>query len=637
MGMLASTFRRTRVPGLALLLALALLSLAHRDSSANARHEQQSIAALAVANDNRSAAGSTTNGVLTVLLDARPARWLPDADVDSTLTVQAFAEQDGAPRIPGPLIRAAQGTTVRVTVINSTGDSTLVLHGLPVGGDSVVVPAGRQKVVEFAAGAPGTYLYWASTTGQQFVDRTGRDAQLTGALIIDPAGVPPDTSERVFVITMMDVYPDTTKPKEQQNNIFDLAINGKSWPHTERLAYAAGDTVRWRWVNGGQLDHPMHLHGFHFRVLARGNGSVDTTFAADAVPHVVTERMDTGGTFRMDFVPTREGRWLFHCHYVSHIVPFPERPDSARAHSAHDAQDHARRSMSGLVLSVDVRAARGARRPESTTGAAARLRLFAQEVRGDSGKLLRRGFVLARGGDPRRDSVEVPGSPLVLTRGRPAQITVVNRLSEPTSVHWHGMELDAYYDGVAGWSGAGTRRAPLVAPGDSFTVAFTPPRAGTFMYHTHMEEEAQLHYGMFGPMIVLEPGARFDPDLDLFFMLGEVNTPGLSPATINGMRDVPARTLRVGTTYRLRFLSIQRDKAHAIVLRSDSVAQRWTPIAKDGADLPRALQRERASTFTIAVGETYDFLWTPQRVMDAEITVRRLGQNRLLTIPLRVR
>ncbi|HXG71767.1 MAG TPA: multicopper oxidase domain-containing protein [Gemmatimonadaceae bacterium] len=637
MDMLTSTFRRTRLPGLALLLALALLPLARRDSSASAPYERQSIAALAVANDNRSPAGSTTNGVLTVLLDARPARWLPDEDVDSTLTVQAFAEQGGAPRIPGPLIRAAQGTTVRVTVINSTGDSTLVLHGLPAGGDSVIVPAGLKRVVEFAAGAPGTYLYWASTTGQRFGNRTGRDAQLTGALIIDPAGVPPDTSERVFVITMMDVLPDTTKPKAQQTNIFDLAVNGKSWPHTERLAYAAGDTVRWRWVNGGQLEHPMHLHGFHFRVLARGSGSVDTTFAADAVPHVVTEQMGTGTTFRMEFVPTREGRWLFHCHIVSHIIPFPERPDSARAHGAHDAQDHVRRSMSGLVLSMDVRAARGARRPEPRTGAAARMRLFAQEVRGDSGKLQRRGFVLARGGDPRRDSVEIPGSPLVLTRGRRAQITVVNRLSEPTSVHWHGMELDAYYDGVAGWSGAGTRRAPLVAPGDSFTVAFTPPRAGTFMYHTHMEEEAQLHYGLFGPMIVLEPGARFDTDRDLFFMIGEVNTAGVPSATINGLRDVPARTLRPGTTYRLRFLNIHRDNRHAIVLRSDSVALRWTPAAKDGADLPPGLRGERASTFTIAVGETYDFFFTPHRVMDAEITVRRLGQTRLLTIPLRVR
>ena len=48
-----------------------------------------------------------------------------------------------------------------------------------------------------------------------------------------------------------------------------------------------------------------------------------TTFAADAVPHVVTEFMRTGATFRMDFVPTHEGRWLFHCHIVTHILPFP--------------------------------------------------------------------------------------------------------------------------------------------------------------------------------------------------------------------------------------------------------------------------------------------------------------------------
>lgn len=637
MGMLASTFRQTRVPALALALALALLSLARRDSRASARHEQQSIAALAVANDNRSAAGSTKDGVLAVVLDARPARWLPDADVDSTLTVQAFAEQNGAPRIPGPLIRAARGTIVRVTVINSTGDSTLVVHGLPVRGDSVVVPRAQQKVVEFTAGAPGTYLYWATTTGQAFVDRTGRDAQLTGALIIEPAGMKPDTSERVFVITMMDVLPDTTKRKELQTNIFDLAINGKSWPHTERLSYTAGDTVRWRWVNGGQLPHPMHLHGFHFRVLSRGSGSADTTFAAGEVPHVVTEYMRTGATFRMDFVPTREGRWLFHCHIVKHILPFPERPDSARVHAAHDAQDHARTSMSGLVLNMNVRAARSARRQASTTGAGSRLRIYAQEVRGDSGKLQRRGFVLARGANPRRDSVEIPGSPLVLTRGTPTRITVVNRLSQPTSVHWHGMELDAYYDGVAGWSGAGTRRAPLVARGDSFTVAFTPPRAGTFMYHTHMEEEDQLHYGLFGPMIVLEPGARYDPATDMFFMIGEVNTPNLPSATINGMREIPVRALRVGATYRLRFLNIEREKPHAIALRRDTTVQRWTPIAKDGADLPRALRNERRSRFTIAVGETYDFLWTPQQSMDAEITVRRLDQNRLLTIPLRVR
>jgi hypothetical protein len=109
-----------------------------------------------------------------------------------------------------------------------------VLRGLSADGDSVVVPNGQQRIVEFTAGRPGTFLYWASTAGQRFVDRTGRDAQLTGALIIDPLGTRRDTAERVFVITMMDVLPDTTKPKDQRSDIFDIAINGKSWPYSER-------------------------------------------------------------------------------------------------------------------------------------------------------------------------------------------------------------------------------------------------------------------------------------------------------------------------------------------------------------------------------------------------------------------
>ena len=37
-------------------------------------------------------------------------------------------------------------------------------------------------------------------------------------------------------------------------------------------------------------------------------------------------------------------------------------------------------------------------------------------------------------------------------------IMVVNHLTEPTAVHWHGIELESYFDGVAGFSGAGARR-----------------------------------------------------------------------------------------------------------------------------------------------------------------------------------
>ena len=93
----------------------------------------------------------------------------------------------------------------------------------------------------------------------------------------------------------------------------------------------------------------------------------------------------------------------------------------------------------------------------------------------------------------------IPGPMLELEQGRPAAITVRNRLAEPASVHWHGMELPSYFDGVAGWSGAGAMRAPLIAPGDSFTARFTPPRAGTFIYHSHVAEARHLASGMYVP------------------------------------------------------------------------------------------------------------------------------------------
>ena len=107
-----------------------------------------------------------------------------------------------------------------------------------------------------------------------------------------------------------------------------------------------------------------------------------------------------------------------------------------------------------------------------------------------------------------------PGPAIVLRRGEPVEITVVNRLGEATALHWHGIELDSYYDGVHGWSGGGQRLAPLIEPDRSFVVRFTPPRSGTFMYHTHLHDERQLPLGLYGPMIVVEPGETFDPATD---------------------------------------------------------------------------------------------------------------------------
>jgi FtsP/CotA-like multicopper oxidase with cupredoxin domain len=104
-------------------------------------------------------------------------------------------------------------------------------------------------------------------------------------------------------------------------------------------------------------------------------------------------------------------------------------------------------------------------------------------------------------------STFLPGPTLALRRGEPVEITLVNHLPEATAIHWHGMELESYYDGVHGWSGAGTRVTPLIEAGRSFTVRFTPPHAGTFIYHTHLHDEHQLTSGMYGAS---RPGAGRD-------------------------------------------------------------------------------------------------------------------------------
>jgi FtsP/CotA-like multicopper oxidase with cupredoxin domain len=81
----------------------------------------------------------------------------------------------------------------------------------------------------------------------------------------------------------------------------------------------------------------------------------------------------------------------------------------------------------------------------------------------------------------------------------------------------HGIELESYYDGVAGFSGSGTHSAPTIAPGDSSEARFTPPRSGTFMYHSHVNEVRQHAAGLVGSLIVRDTPGRPAADEAIFF------------------------------------------------------------------------------------------------------------------------
>ena len=107
-----------------------------------------------------------------------------------------------------------------------------------------------------------------------------------------------------------------------------------------------------------------------------------------------------------------------------------------------------------------------------------------------------------------------PGPLIEGAVGDRVRIYVTNRLKEATSVHWHALILPNGMDGVGGVT------QPIIEPGQTFVYEFSLPTAGTFMYHSHVDDMVQQALGMTGLFIVHERGAR-RPDRDFALLLHE--------------------------------------------------------------------------------------------------------------------
>jgi FtsP/CotA-like multicopper oxidase with cupredoxin domain len=426
-----------------------------------------------------------------------------------------------------------------------------------------------------------------------------------------------------------------------RRSLLRFSINGKAWPNTERLAYDLGDTVRFRVINTSTAVHPMHLHGFYFDVGSRGNGVVDSVYPAAAPPYrVVTERTAPGRTFTMTWVPERAGNWLFHCHDNFHVLRNAPLDGSGLPpeHLQHVA-NHALDMMGGLVMAIQVR---GQDAPGVTLAGSARrrLRLVAQVDGGGTDSEPSFGYVLQEGTRPSSAVAPLlPGPTILLKRGEPVTITVVNRLPEATAVHWHGIELESYFDGVADFAGSGKHIAAAIAPKDSFEARFTPPRSGTFMYHPHADEVRQQQAGLSGALLVVDDPAAFDPvhDIVLLLTVPRANADG-SSILVNGSLTPRPLDLHAGERYRMRIVNLHTYRPSMItrVLRDSSLVT-WRALAKDGMDLPPQRATVRPAMQQLGNGETYDFELAPTMPGDLRFTVTSAAGVPLATVPIRVR
>ena len=562
--------------------------------------------ARAQANDNRRTAGTLRDRVLTVRLVARRARWHPEEEDGPSLVADAFGEEGRPLTIPAPLIRVPAGTHLVVHVRNELPD-TLLLFGLRsrAASDTVRVAPGAAVETRAAAPPPGAYLYRGATLVKgEIIDR-GYGQQLAGALVVDGPRPRPD---RVLVISTW----------QAGSGPFVMAINGKSWPHTERFTMTVGDSVHWRVLSSSIGLHPMHLHGFYYRVDSKGSWQADTIYSRDARRHVVTEIVPGLGSISMTWIAERAGNWLYHCHDALHTTwrrraNLRGEAPGLVARPIHDAAHHAEQDMSGLVIGIHVNPKgtelSGADVPRAEDSVRRRMRVVVNEKARFYRQQPAYSFVRADAGSPAVDSIEIPGRPIVMTRGQPAEITVVNRASVPTAVHWHGIELESYFDGVAGFGGLGTRRSPLIAPADSFAARFTPPRAGTFIYHAHIDDQRQIALGLYGPLIVVERGTRIDSTTDHILLFSQLGPGAQGGIGLNGTAKPPALELRADVTHRLRFINIAiQDLIDLrVTATTDSIPVTWRALAKDGRDLEQSKAVRRPATLLFGPGETYDF------------------------------
>ena len=577
----------------------------------------------AVANDNRTPAGTIRGGTLSVRLVVQRAEWYPEAGDGPHIAVPTLGEEGKAPSIPGPLIRVRTGTPIHATIRNALPDSTIHIIGLggppAKTGDSLEIQPGTSREVTFTAGGPGTY-YYRAVIGKR-IERMGNELETAGgALVVDPpGGSPPD---RVFVMNIYAQQGDSDRSREA------MAINGTSWPHTERMAMTLGDTARWRVINGTVRAHPMHLHGFYFRIDAMGSGTESHEIPADQRMLAVTDEMRPWETRTFTWSPDRTGNWLFHCHLTFHVIPdarldHRHGPDvEIRETTAMDPMRH----MAGLVLGIQVAPRPGT--PDVRDAPKGRLDLFVNQGPKRGRMPMTLSYILQQGAEPTPDSVEVPGSLIVLHQGQTTDVTVHNRADEPVAIHWHGLELESWSDGVEGWSSRGEATAPPVMPADTFIARLSVPRAGTFMYHTHINDIEQVTAGAIGPLIVLEPGERYDPTRDHVYIGGwngpeDETSPGcVAPAggpqcgpklMVNG-DSVGGQTLTLPARvkHRFRFINLSPAIGVQFAIRRDTSVVQWIGRARDGADLPPALRKPKPAAQMVQVGQTWDFELTPE-------------------------
>jgi FtsP/CotA-like multicopper oxidase with cupredoxin domain len=256
---------------------------------------------------------------------------------------------------------------------------------------------------------------------------------------------------------------------------------------------------------------------------------------------------------------------------------------------------------------------------------------------------------------------QIPAPTLEFTEGDDAEITVRNQIpNQEVSIHWHGLLLDPYMDGVA------YVNTPPIHPGESFTFKFKLRQSGTYWYHSHTNVQEQK--GIFGAFIIqprqkttpvtkevvailsdwsdenatdILKNLRKDGDYYLYkkgtmrslwgaFRAGRLGTylhneftrmggmdlsdVGYDAFLVNGKRDVQLVDAKPGDKVRVRIINAAASSYFYVSLGQSPL----TVISADGTDV----QPIKAKELLIGMAETYDILFEVPEAKNYELSVR---------------
>jgi hypothetical protein len=227
--------------------------------------------------------------------------------------------------VNGTVIEAVEGERIRIYVTNRLPAPTSVhWHGiyLPNGMDGVSaltqpsIKPGETFKYEWTLRQHGTFMYHSHHDTM-----TQEGMGLIGMFVIHPRRPAPEYHvDRDFAIILSEwaIEAGTSRPNTLVMSDFNiLTMNGKCFPSTAPLVCKTGDKVRIRLGNLSAMDHhPIHLHGYYFRVTATDGEDIPLTAQWPETSVLV----GVGQTRNIEFIADAPGDWSIHCHMTHHVM-----------------------------------------------------------------------------------------------------------------------------------------------------------------------------------------------------------------------------------------------------------------------------------------------------------------------------